>query len=114
MDKALNNYLRQHRRNAPLTQTELAALLGLECRSSVSRLEWSVTRPSLEIALACHFVFDAPIEELFPGPYADSLKQVIDRATILSADRRERITRPVEVRDIDQIEHLIVRLNTRR
>ena len=58
--------LRTYRRTWGLTQRELADLLGVECRTQVSRLERGKRVPGLEIALACTTLFGVSLDELFP------------------------------------------------
>ena len=58
--------LRTHRRTWGLSQRELAALLGMESRTHVSRIEHGKRTPSMETALACSTLFGVPLGILFP------------------------------------------------
>ena len=74
--------LRTFRRTWGLSQQELADLLGLESRTSVSRLEHGKRVPGLEIALACSSLFGVSLDELFPQfseEIVDKLKERIQR-----------------------------------
>jgi len=59
------SFVRAHRRRLGLTQTELAALLGIESSTTVSRIERSVRRPTAPNVLAYSVLFGVPASELF-------------------------------------------------
>src|SRR6185437_6826478 len=63
----LINYLRTHRRNAGLSQRDLARVLGLESYEFVARQERSRTMPSLALALSYQILFRVPVSEIFVG-----------------------------------------------
>jgi DNA-binding XRE family transcriptional regulator len=63
----LINYLRTHRRNAGLSQRDLARVLGLDSYEFVARQERSRTMPSLAVALSYQILFRAPVSEIFVG-----------------------------------------------
>lgn len=65
--KALENYLRMHRRRAGLTQGDIAYLLGACSGSKVSRYERFARRPTLETALALEIILGVPVADLFAG-----------------------------------------------
>ncbi len=69
MNAPLINYLRTHRRQCGLTQTEVAHLLGLESGQVVSRHELRDRYPSLETLLGYQILFDALPHDLYPGVY---------------------------------------------
>ena len=64
---SLDNYIAKHRKGAGLSQDELAIMLGLEGRSSVSRYEMALRLPELQTLIALEVVFDEPIQKLFAG-----------------------------------------------
>jgi transcriptional regulator with XRE-family HTH domain len=68
-------YLRTHRLVWGLTERELAALIGLQTHSHLSRLERSKRAPKVEVALACQVIFGIPPSAMFPHVYT----QVEDR-----------------------------------
>ncbi len=78
--KALENYLRTHRKAAGLTQREVAYLLGMQSASKVSRYEHFDRRPPLETAIAYEIVFAIPIRELFAGVHEHVEHEVKKRA----------------------------------
>jgi len=63
----LRNYLRVYRRRWYLTQGELAFLLDYEAESFISRLERDERAITLAAASACHALFGAELQELFPA-----------------------------------------------
>ncbi len=64
---SLDNYIALHRKQAGLSQDELAIMLGLEGRGSISRYEIALRLPELQTLIALEVVFDEPIQKLFAG-----------------------------------------------
>ena len=62
-------YLRTHRKVWGLTVKELAALIGLQSASHMSRIEHSKRAPRIEVALACQVIFGIPPSAMFPHVY---------------------------------------------
>ena len=60
------NYLRSNRLRWGLTQGELAYLLGWDRPDVISRIENKERPPTLNLTIACFFLFDAPATDLFP------------------------------------------------
>ncbi len=81
--RKLNSYLRTRRRQWSFTQWELAFLLGLKDRSSVSWLELERRDPTLDIALGCEVLFDISVKELFPKTYGKIQDALMRRAYVL-------------------------------
>lgn len=77
------NYVRTLRRRWALTQEEVAALLGFEDRSCVSRIERGERVPSLERALALEVLFGVAPNAMFPLMYAEVEEETIRQAYIL-------------------------------
>jgi transcriptional regulator with XRE-family HTH domain len=63
-------YLRTLRRTHALTQKDLAFLLGLESRSSVSMLENGTRLPQRQQVVICELLFGKTHAALFPGEHA--------------------------------------------
>jgi transcriptional regulator with XRE-family HTH domain len=63
----LENYLRTYRKQAGLSQREVAFLMGCEDGAQISRYEKRHRLPPLETALACEIIFGVPMSELFAG-----------------------------------------------
>jgi len=77
--------LRNIRKQSPLRQQDVAALLGME-PSNLVRYENGDRNPTPELLLTYHFLFDASLKDLFLSIYgriADNLKE---RIQCLSAD----------------------------
>ncbi len=72
-------YLRTHRRVWGLAQKHLAALLGYQSRTAVSRIEAGKCVPSLEIAFACQVLFGVPPDAMFPHVYQDIEERAMAR-----------------------------------
>ena len=62
-------YLRTHRKVWGLTTKELAALIGIQSASHMSRIENSKRAPRIEVALACQVIFGIPPSAMFPHVY---------------------------------------------
>ena len=62
-------YLRTHRRVWGLTQQELAALMGFQSATHVSRIENGKRVPTVKSALACQVIFGIPPAAMFPHAY---------------------------------------------
>lgn len=60
-----HNFLRLHRKRSRLTQSDIAFILDLADYSNISRWEQGVHKPSIEVLLVYHLLFDIPIESLF-------------------------------------------------
>ena len=61
------NHIFAARRRAPLTQRELAILIGYNDENAVARHERSSSLPPFLIALAYEVIFQVPVSELFFG-----------------------------------------------
>ncbi len=90
------NYVRTHRRRWALTQKEVAALLGFESRTTVSRIEQGKHVPNLETALALEVLFGVAPREMFSQIFDEIEEQVMRQslvlyeATLQSSKPRER------------------------
>jgi len=67
----LGSYLRTHRLKSGLTQKDVAALLGLETGSTISRIEKSNHIPSVKVILGYCVLFEARPQELVPRNILD-------------------------------------------
>lgn len=67
LTESLVNYLRIHRRNAGLSQTELGRMLGYRDETAVANHERFESIPPFLIALSYEIVFQVPASELFAG-----------------------------------------------
>jgi len=75
--KPIANRIFSARRRAPLTQRELALLIGYNDESAVARHERSASFPPFLIALAYEVIFQLPVGELFFG-VRDTVEQVVE------------------------------------
>lgn len=65
--KRLEQYISTHRLKAGLTQVELAKLLGLKSRASVSRYECGRQTPRLETLVAIEIICQRPLGTIYAG-----------------------------------------------
>lgn len=84
MSRKLPHYLRSERKRAGLAQSDIAALLGDQTVSKVSRYERRRRLPPLLTALAYEVIFGKPVAELFGGTYAPIRAEILRRAKLLS------------------------------
>jgi len=85
MSHRLQNRLRQYRRQAGLSQDEIAFLLGSPDSAQVSRYEKGRHVPELRRALAYVTILGVPLAELFPGIEASVKTEVEPRLKELRA-----------------------------
>ena len=76
----LPNYLLTYRKQAALSQEEVAYLLGSQSGSKVSRYELFIREPGLQTTLAYEAIFQRPVSELFPGVFEKIQNAVRARA----------------------------------
>jgi transcriptional regulator with XRE-family HTH domain len=79
------HYLRNERRDAGLTQADVAVLLGAPWKQYVARYERGRVLPPLEIVLGYEAVMRRPVAELFTGMYEQIADGVRQRARDLLA-----------------------------
>lgn len=61
MKQNIINYLGICRKDTPITQSDMAALMDLQDNSLISRCESNVRMPSIEMTLVYHLLFDIPL-----------------------------------------------------
>lgn len=77
--RRFDNYIRMYRKQADLSQDELAFLLGWKSGTGISRFERGRREPPLETLLAMEVVFGVPIRELFAGRFQQVEESVKER-----------------------------------
>jgi transcriptional regulator with XRE-family HTH domain len=83
------NYLRSHRKQIGLSQSEVAFLLGFAEDGQVSRYEKGEIIPPLSTALALATVFDTSVSTLFPEMQYAVDKNILSRMKQLCAHLEE-------------------------
>lgn len=106
--KAPLNCVRAHRRRWALTQDELAALLGIESRTGVSRIEQGERLPSLECAFALEVLFGVAPRTMFPQFYLEVEERVMRRALTVHEGLTQR-TSPCQKRKSELLETALAR-----
>lgn len=94
MSPKLGSYLRTVRLKAGLAQKDIAALLGLETGSAISRTEKSNEIPSLAILLGYCVIFKSHPKDLAPRIYRDIEKGVYEQASVLAGRLKKRHVTP--------------------
>jgi transcriptional regulator with XRE-family HTH domain len=79
----LDNYLRTYRRQAGLSQAELAFLLGCRDGAQISRYERRTRQPSIRVVLGLEVIFRIPVRELFAGRFDQIRCTTAERAGLL-------------------------------
>jgi transcriptional regulator with XRE-family HTH domain len=90
MSPKLGSYLRTIRLKSGLTQKDVAALLGLETGSAISRTEKGNGIPSLAILLGYCIIFEIHPKDIVPRMYQDIEKDVYAQAHVLVAHLEKR------------------------
>jgi transcriptional regulator with XRE-family HTH domain len=103
--RRLPNYLRASRKQAGLSQDDLAFLLGCGSGTKVSRYELFRRQPGLSTALALEAIFKKPARELFAGMYENAEQRTAERA-------RRLIRRLNKDRDGPQLRRKLALLRT--
>lgn len=80
---SLHNYIQMERKRCGLSQEDLAFLIAIEQRATVSRFEQGHLSPNLETALAFETVFGKSIQALFAGVAERVQENVRSRAATL-------------------------------
>ena len=88
MRRKLSQYLRIERKRAGLSQRDVAALLGVQTASKVSRYERDRRLPLLRTALAYEAILRKPVSDLFAGTFASARDAVQARAKHLATLER--------------------------
>lgn len=86
--------MRTIRLKAGLTQKDVAALLGMETGSAISRTEKSNGIPSPTILLGYCIIFKIHPKDLAPGKYGNIEKVVYAQASILAGQLKKRHATP--------------------
>jgi len=80
MPRRLIHYLRNERKRLGLTQADIAALLGVQWKTRVSRYERGPALPPLDTGLAYQEIYGKPVNEIFSGANAKVRAEVRERA----------------------------------
>jgi len=75
-----NNLFKTIRKKSPLLISDLRVLLGQKCWSGLSRVEAGKQKPTLEIVILYHIIFDAPLESLLEQDIYQLKKVLVARA----------------------------------
>jgi DNA-binding XRE family transcriptional regulator len=79
----LPNYIRTHRKNANLTQRDVAFLLGYNTSAHVCRHERRKQVPNLQTLLAYEILFHTPIRSIYAGVHQDVEQKLLRRVRLL-------------------------------
>jgi DNA-binding XRE family transcriptional regulator len=89
-NKVQRNDLKRHRKQAGLSQRELARIIGCADQSSVARHERSQTAPSLAAAIGYQVVFQKPISTIFPELHKNAARDIETRLADLEVALGQR------------------------
>jgi len=104
----LKSYLRTFRRRFGLSQKELAFLLGTSSRASVSRIEQSKRKPSIEVLILAVFIFGVPPLELFPTFISELHQDALQRANELYEELQGEPSETTRIK-LDFLEQLLTK-----
>ncbi len=106
------SYLRIYRKRSPLTQGDIAFLMGLSEYSSISRYEKGQRTPSIEFLLVYHHLFNESIQSFFDPASANVLSNLIIRIEKLIGILKENKSTVDNLSRIKFLEEVIIRLTT--
>lgn len=106
-----HNYLRTYRKRAPLSLSDLAAVLGLAERSNIARWEGGTRTPAIETLLAFHLIYGVPVESFFRRQRDEMALTVKDAIASRIAELRAFPSVPKLARRIAYLESAFTRLN---
>lgn len=98
-----NNLFKSVRKQTPLIIHDLQALLGRKCWASLSRVEAGKQKPTIEIILLYHIIFDIKLERLLEQEIYRIKKNLITRSLEQIDELR---TQPSTVELFDRINYL--------
>jgi DNA-binding XRE family transcriptional regulator len=109
--RAAENYLKTHRKQSGLSQTEMGKLLGYNSAGLVFRHERSESIPSLANALAYEVIFGVPVGAIFVG-LRDTIKHDVENKLQQMETALEN--RIVKDRDANLVAQKLIWLNERK
>lgn len=94
-----NNYLKSIRKKSPLVQSDVAFLVGISGKSSISRFEKGQKAPNMLCLISYRLLFDCPIEllyePLFVGTKAIFINRVRQLIIKLEEDDHQKNSRSI-------------------
>ena len=107
------NFLRLYRKRTPLTQGDIAFLLGLSDESNISRYEKGQREPSIDVLLFYHLLFDTTIESFFEYQSGDAGNQLTIKINDLILELEKDSANPKNIARIKFLESVIIRLTNK-
>lgn len=104
------NFLRLHRKRTPLTQADIAYLMGLPDYSNISRCEKGQREPSVELLIGYHLLFDTSIESFFEQHAVIILLNLNKRIEYLISELKKQEDLPKNSSRIRFLEEVLTRL----
>ncbi len=103
--------VRAYRRRWGLTQTEVAALLGITSSTTVSRIERSIRRPTATNVIAYCILFGVPASELFVSLH-DEIEEIVAAAAKHLYDELETKDDKLSLRKREFLEKALMRITS--
>lgn len=110
MSRESINFLRLYRKRSPLTQADIAHLLGLTDYSNISRYEKGQREPGIELLLVYHLLFNTSIDSFFEHQSAAVRADLVNRIHGLIAELQQEKSDPKCALRIRFLEEVITRL----
>ena len=106
-----SNYLRMYRKKSPLTQSDMGFLVDIKDISNISRYEKGQIKPSIEILITYHLLFNCPIESFFTQESEQVRQKLIPRLKELIQEIKKQQITLKDTPKINFLEEVIIRLN---
>jgi len=106
------NFLRLFRKRSPLTQSDIAYLMGLSDDSKISRCEKGLREPSTELLIVYHLLFNTSIESFFEYQSNVVRSSLLKRIGCLVDDLKQQKSNSHSAYRIGFLEQVSNRLHT--
>ena len=104
------NFLRLYRKRTPLTQGDVAFLLGLSDESNISRYEKGQREPGLDFLISYHLLFNTSIESFFEYKSRERCDELMEKIKNLIVALNNETTSSKNTERIRFLESVIIRL----
>lgn len=85
-----HNYLKMHRKNARLNQSDIAFLMNMQDESVISRWEQGQRTPNIFILTLYHLLFDTPVHSLYAREKETFSIVIVDRMKLLIEELKKQ------------------------
>ena len=107
-----HNHLRMYRKRSQLNLDDIAFLMKLPDKSSVSRWEQGQRTPSLDLLIVYHLLFDIPMETLLESHKRETATKLVQQIGLLLEELRKLPPSQKVIGRLSFLESVLTRLTT--